>query len=64
MVTYVSNPSYSGGGGRKIMVEGQPGQKKLTSQIQVPVAHAYNPSYEGGRDQEDHGLKPARANSL
>jgi hypothetical protein len=26
---------------------------------QVPVAHAYNPSYSGGRDQEDHGLKPA-----
>jgi hypothetical protein len=27
------------------------------------VAHAYNPSYLGGRDQEDHGLKPAWANS-
>jgi hypothetical protein len=26
---------------------------------QVPVAHAYNPSYSGGRDQEDHGSKPA-----
>jgi hypothetical protein len=25
----------------------------------VPVAHTYNPSYSGGRDQEDHGLKPA-----
>jgi hypothetical protein len=25
------------------------------------VAQAYNPSYLGGRDQEDHGLKPARA---
>jgi hypothetical protein len=25
----------------------------------VPVAHAYNPSYSGGRDQEDHCLKPA-----
>jgi hypothetical protein len=23
-----------------------------------------NPSYSGGRDQEDRGLKPARANSL
>jgi hypothetical protein len=30
----------------------------------APVAHAYNPSYSGGRDQEDLGLKPARANSL
>jgi hypothetical protein len=29
----------------------------------APVAHACNPSYSGGRDQEDHGSKPARANS-
>jgi hypothetical protein len=28
------------------------------------VAHACNPSYSGGRDQEDHGLKPAWENSL
>jgi hypothetical protein len=27
------------------------------------VAHTCNPSYSGGRDQEDGGLKPARANS-
>jgi hypothetical protein len=27
------------------------------------VAHAYNPNYSGGRDQEDHSLKPAWANS-
>jgi hypothetical protein len=27
------------------------------------VAHAYNPSYSGGRDQEDHSWKPAGANS-
>jgi hypothetical protein len=27
------------------------------------VAHAYNPSYSGGRDREDHGLEPAGANS-
>jgi hypothetical protein len=26
------------------------------------VLHACNPSYSGGRDQEDRGLKPARAN--
>jgi hypothetical protein len=25
---------------------------------QVPVAHTYNPSYTGGRDQEDRGSKP------
>jgi hypothetical protein len=29
----------------------------------VPVAHACNPSYSGGRDQEDLGSKPAWANS-
>jgi hypothetical protein len=28
------------------------------------VAHTCNPSYSGDRDQEDHGLKPAQANSL
>jgi hypothetical protein len=28
------------------------------------VAHACDPSYSGGRDQEDHGSKPAWANSL
>jgi hypothetical protein len=28
------------------------------------VAHACNTSYSGGRDQEDRGSKPARANSL
>jgi hypothetical protein len=27
-----------------------------------PVAHTYHPSYSGGRDQEDLGLKPAQAN--
>jgi hypothetical protein len=30
---------------------------------QVLVAHICNPSYSGGRDQVDHGLKPAQANS-
>jgi hypothetical protein len=30
----------------------------------VPVAHVCNPSYSGGRDQEDHGLKLAQVNSL
>jgi hypothetical protein len=28
------------------------------------VAHAYNPSYSEGRDQEDHGSKPAQENSF
>jgi hypothetical protein len=30
----------------------------------VLVAHACNPSYSGGRDQEDCGLKPSQANSF
>jgi hypothetical protein len=30
----------------------------------VPVAHASNPSYLGGRDQEDCGSKPAQTNSF
>jgi hypothetical protein len=29
----------------------------------VLVAHAYNASYSGGRDQEDHSLKPAWVNN-
>jgi hypothetical protein len=30
----------------------------------VPVAHACNPSYSGGRDQEDCGSKPGKTNNL
>jgi hypothetical protein len=36
--------------------------QKLISQWGT-MAHAYNPSYSGGRDQEDHVSKPAWANS-
>jgi hypothetical protein len=36
---------------------------KIRSSL-VPVAHTCNTSYSGGRDQEDHGLKAAQANSL
>jgi hypothetical protein len=28
------------------------------------VSHTCTPSYSGDREQEDHGSKPARANSL
>jgi hypothetical protein len=35
-----------------------------TTLSQVPVAHACDPSYSGGRDQEDCGSKPPQANSL
>jgi hypothetical protein len=30
---------------------------------QVPVAHSCIPSYSGGRDQQDLGLKPVQTNS-
>jgi hypothetical protein len=32
-------------------------------QSQGQVAHTCNPSNSGGRNQEDHGSKPAQANS-
>jgi hypothetical protein len=28
----------------------------------APVAHTCNPSYSGGRDQDDYSSKPAQAN--
>jgi hypothetical protein len=37
-------------------------QDPVSSRALVP--HTYNPSYSGGRDQEDHSLKPAWANHL
>jgi hypothetical protein len=39
----------------------QPLFKNLHLFSQVPIAHACNPSYSGGRDQEDRNLKPALA---
>jgi hypothetical protein len=39
-----------------------PAQKTVSSQ--VLVAHSYNPSYSGGRNQKDHSLKSDGANSL
>jgi hypothetical protein len=35
----------------------------VTKPRNVPVAHACNPSYSGGRDQEEQSSKPARENS-
>jgi hypothetical protein len=37
---------------------------KDVSWSQVLVAHICNPSYSGGRDQEDRGWKPAQVNSF
>jgi hypothetical protein len=40
-------------------------EKSLKEYMTVaPVAHTCKPSYSGGRDQEDHGSKPAVANGL
>jgi hypothetical protein len=38
-------------------------KKKKWKQGQEPVAHAYNPSYSGGKGQEDCSLKLTQANS-
>jgi hypothetical protein len=46
-----SQPCWTG------MMVKRPGEAAL-------VAHACNPSYSAGRDQEDHSSKPAQANSL
>jgi hypothetical protein len=42
----------------------KPCLKKKKRKSWVLVAHACNPSYSGGSDQEDSGSKPAQANSL
>jgi hypothetical protein len=36
---------------------------KSVSGCWAPVVHTCNPSYKGGRNQEDHGSKAARVNS-
>jgi hypothetical protein len=35
------------------------GTSKMLTERQAPVAHACNPSYSGGRQQDDHDLKSA-----
>jgi hypothetical protein len=42
----------------------QPSLKLIMTSSWAPVAHACNPSYSGGRDQENRSSKPAWANSL
>jgi hypothetical protein len=37
---------------------------KKRKSSQAPVARSCNPGYSGSRDQEDHGSKPAWANSF
>jgi hypothetical protein len=38
--------------------------KSVRKKGQALVAHTCNPSYSGGRDQEDHSLKPTQGNHL
>jgi hypothetical protein len=47
-----------------IILEFTPSIYKKKIYSQVLVAHACNPSYSRGRDQEDHSSKPAEANRL
>jgi hypothetical protein len=54
-------PSALSQNSQRHIVETRPLQKWCWSQM--PVAHAYNPSYSEGRDQEDCGSKPAWAKS-
>jgi hypothetical protein len=44
-------------------IELSPGFISIKNYCQALVAHACNPSYSGGRGQEDHSSKPAWANS-
>jgi hypothetical protein len=46
---------------KNILKTSQSTKKKKYSRM--PGTHAYNPSYSGGRDQENHGSKPAWKNS-
>jgi hypothetical protein len=38
-------------------------QTKNKNQSQALLAHTCNPSYSGGRDQENHSLKPEQESS-
>jgi hypothetical protein len=63
--TYNSNTQEAEAGGTT--VASQPGVQRETlsqkEESRVPVAPAYNPSYSGGRDQEDNSSKIAPVNS-
>jgi hypothetical protein len=41
------------------MIEKALSSNQSTAKNKKSIRHAYNPSYSGGRDQEDHSLKPA-----
>jgi hypothetical protein len=38
-------------------------KKKIKKKSWAPMAYTCDPSYSGGRDQEDHSSKPGQANS-
>jgi hypothetical protein len=47
--------------GVKLKHEGQRKNLRSRNGCWTPVAHTYNPSYLGGRDQEDHGSQKRAA---
>jgi hypothetical protein len=58
-------PRESGGGAMScgLKVDSPRVRQSPEKEENGPVAHTCNPSYSGGREQEDHNLKPAWANS-
>jgi hypothetical protein len=46
-----------------VIIRHEQGDPLKYNAVHVLVANPYNPSYSGGRDQEDHSSKPAQANS-
>jgi hypothetical protein len=53
MEVHTYNPSYMEGGNGRIMVQGQPGQKRLQEPVLqnklAMLTHASNPNYAGNR---------------
>jgi hypothetical protein len=65
VVVHTCHPTYIGNIKGRIMIQAFPGiNERLylkNNQRLGTGGSAYNPSYSGGRDQEDHSLKPAWA---
>jgi hypothetical protein len=68
MVTPAYNPGTREAEAGGPQIQGQPGlhretlsKKKKKKKELDTVAHANNPSYSTGKDQEDHGLRSAKS---
>jgi hypothetical protein len=62
--TRAESKGQGGAGERGRQVEDIVAKRGRKSQARGLVTHSCNPSYSGGRDQEDCGSKPARGNSF